>query len=135
MAELVFADLIEKRGVRDRFTVTSCATSGYEIGNPIYPPARQTLRRHNIAGEHTARRITQEDISSGDYILVMDEGNLRDVSYIAGEGARGKIFKLCAFTDNPRDVADPYYTRDFERAYADILDGCTAFLDWALKHA
>ena len=133
MAELFFKELIAECGVSDRFSVDSCATSGYEVGNPVYPPALKTLRAHGVSGSHTARMITPDDLAKSDYVLVMDEDNLRAVTRLAQEGERGKISKLCSFTARPRDVADPWYTGDFEKAYADIKDGCAAFLDYILK--
>ena len=110
------------------FDVTSCATSSYEIGEPIYHLAKQTLTKHNIKGSHIAKRISKQEIES-DFILVMDSSNYRDVMKLNGVD-KNKVFKLCDFTDNPRDVADPWYTRDFETAYNDIVDGCTAFLQY-----
>lgn len=133
MAELIFKKLVQERGVRDRFSIDSCATSGYEVGNAVYPPALRVLRAHGVEGNHTARRITPLDLAQNDYVLVMDEENLRAVNRLAQANERGKIRKLCSFTDRPRDVADPWYTGDFERAYADIREGCAAFLDFVLE--
>lgn len=135
MAELIFKNLIQTRGVAQKFAVTSCGTSSCEAGNPVYPPAQRMLERHAVKGTHTARKVTKNDIETSDYLLVMDESNARDLLRIAGESNRDKIYKLCSFTDRPRDVADPWYTRDFERAYTDISEGCEAFLDWVLKES
>lgn len=128
MAELIFKDMLKKQGLYEKFEVTSCATSNYEIGNPIYRYARETLAKHNISGNHIARKINNQDLDS-DFILVMDSNNLRDVMCLNGI-QKSKVFRLCDFTDNPRDVEDPWYTRDFETAYNDIVDGCTAFLQY-----
>ncbi len=128
MAELIFKDILNKQGLSNKFDVTSCATSSYEIGEPIYHLAKQTLTKHNIKGSHIAKRIRKQEIES-DFILVMDSSNYRDVMKLNGVD-KNKVFKLCDFTDNPRDVADPWYTRDFETAYNDIVDGCTAFLQY-----
>ncbi len=130
MAELIFKDIIARENLDDRFVVSSCATSSYEVGNPVYPPAARTLKAHGITGEHRARRITRADLAENDFVLVMDSQNLADVLSLAGEEYCGKVYKLCSFTSVPRDVSDPYYTRDFERAFADITDGCRAFLGW-----
>ena len=132
MAELIFKDMVEKRGLSRSFHISSCATSDEEAGNPIYPPAIRELARHGIYGTHRARRITKEDLLENDYILVMDSNNLSNVLRLA-EGHGEKIFKLCSFTGNPRDVSDPWYTRDFERAFCDIWDGCNAFLEYLLR--
>ncbi len=128
MAELIFKDILNKQGLSNKLDVTSCATSSYEIGEPIYHLAKQTLTKHNIKGSHIAKRISKQEIES-DFILVMDSSNYRDVMKLNGVD-KNKVFKLCDFTDNPRDVADPWYTRDFETAYNDIVDGCTAFLQY-----
>ncbi|HRF36487.1 MAG TPA: low molecular weight protein-tyrosine-phosphatase [Clostridia bacterium] len=128
MAELIFKDILNKQGLSNKFDVTSCATSSYEIGEPIYHLAKQTLTKHNIKGSHIAKRISKQEIES-DFILVMDSSNYRDVMKLNGVD-KNKVFKLCDFTDSPRDVADPWYTRDFETAYNDIVDGCTAFLQY-----
>lgn len=133
MAELILKDIVEKRGLSRSFHITSCATSNEEVGNPVYPPAARELARHGIYGTHRARRITKDDISENDYILVMDSNNLANVLRLA-EGANAKkVFKLCSFTQNPRDVSDPWYTRDFEKAFEDISDGCNAFLEYLLR--
>lgn len=133
MAELIFKNLIEERGLDDKFCVTSFGTSDEEEGNPIYPPAKHTLLMHGVAGNHRARQLTLKDVINNDYILVMDSGNLFDVLRLTGGKFGEKVFKLCSFTANPRDVADPWYTRDFEKAYADIADGCTCFLNFVLS--
>lgn len=128
MSELVFKDLIKKQGYSNQFEVTSCATSRYELGSPIYHKATETLKKHGIAGSHIARQIDTHDLKS-DFILVMDSSNYTDVLRI-NEIQKEKVHKLCDFTKNPRDVADPWYTRDFETAYNDILDGCKSFLQY-----
>lgn len=133
MAELVFKQMVEDRGLSLSFDITSCGTSSYEVGNPIYPPAKRMLEKHGVEGTHRSRQITKRDIVNSDYILVMDSNNLLDVLRIAGTEYSGKVFKLCSFTSNPRDVADPWYTGNFDKAYADILDGCTGFLEYILK--
>lgn len=133
MAELIFQDMIEKRGLARFFHVSSCATSEYEVGNPVYPPAAKELARRGISGTHRARRMNMSDVLENDYILVMDESNLANVLHLTGGKYGEKIFKLCSFTDSPRDVADPWYTRDFEKAFDDIYDGCNAFLEYLLR--
>lgn len=132
MAEFVFKRMIKERGVEKSFCVSSCATSDYEEGNGIYPPAKKTLLKHGIAAEHKSRPMTKSDVINNDYVLVMDSSNLFDVLRVTGGAFGEKVFKLCSFTKNPRDVADPWYTRDFERAYEDISDGCACFLDFVL---
>lgn len=133
MAELVFKKMVDERGLASSFEVSSCGTSDYEVGNPIYPPAQKTLKRHGVEGAHVARQITMRDIKNNDYILVMDSGNLLDVLRLTGGEYGGKIFKLLSFSQNPRDVADPWYTRDFEKAYSDICEGCESFLNYVIE--
>ena len=133
MAELVFKNMVEERGLSSSFCISSYGTSDEEEGNPIYPPAKRTLIMHGIAGNHIARQLTLKDIINNDYILVMDSRNLMNIMHLTGGKYSEKVFKLCAFTGNPRDVADPWYTRDFERAFADIEDGCRGFLEFILK--
>lgn len=133
MAELLFRKKIRERGVEDRFHILSRATSACEEGSPIYPPAKRTLERHGVEGEHRAAVLSFREVAECDYALVMDGENLSDVLLLTGGKFSEKIRKLCSFTDRPRDVADPWYTRDFEKAYADIEEGCRAFLDFVLQ--
>lgn len=133
MAELVFAKLVEDKGIADKFEVTSCATSNWEVGSPVYPPIAAVLRNHGVSGSHIARQITRSDVEKSDYILVMDNDNLESVRKLTAPKDFEKIRKVCSFTDKPRDVADPWYTRDFERTYRDILDGCESFLKYLEK--
>lgn len=130
MAELVFKDMAAKAGLSDSLEITSCGTSDCEAGSPIYPPVKRTLDAHGICGSHVARKITSDDFKTADFILAMDTGNISDLKYMSRGKYDDKIYKLCSFTDRPRDVADPWYTRDFERAYADVTDGCRAFLEY-----
>lgn len=129
MAELYFKRLIEKRGCADKFVVDSFGTSDEEEGNGIYPPAARELNRHGITGTHVAKKITPRDIAALDYILVADGKNLARLFNISSS-ADGKAYRLCDFTINPRDVIDPWYSRNFEQAYIDIADGCDGFLKY-----
>ncbi len=132
MGELIFKKLVEEEGLALSFEITSCGTSSYEVGNCIYPPAQRVLKSHGVCGSHTARQIQKRDIVNCDYILCMDSNNLLDVLRLAGSEYGGKVYKLLSFTGEARDVADPWYTGDFERAYADIYNGCRAFLQFLL---
>lgn len=133
MAEIIFKDMVEKEGLASGFVITSFGTSDYEEGNPIYPPAQKCLAAHGLNGKHTARCLSLADVINNDYILVMDSENLLDVLRLTGGKFGEKIFKLCSFTTSPRDVADPWYTRDFERTYFDVVDGCKSFLNYLKK--
>lgn len=133
MAELIFKKIAEERGLALSFNITSFATSEYEVGSGIYPPAKRTLEKHGVSGTHVARQITLKDVINNDYILVMDSDNLMSLLRLTGGSFGEKVFKLCSFTSRPRDIADPWYTRDFETAYQDIAEGCEGFLDFLLK--
>lgn len=132
MAELIFKKMVEERGVSHMFSVTSCGTEA-ETGCSVYPNAKRTLERHGVSGNHIARQLEKSDIINNDYILVMDAANLFDVLRVSGGAFSDKVYKLTAFCRNPRDVSDPWYTRDFEKAYADIYEGCERFLDFLLS--
>lgn len=133
MAELIFKKMVEERGLKQSFNITSCGTSDECEGSQIYPPARKILQERGVAGTHIARQITKRDILNNDYILVMDTENLLDVLAMAGESCKDKIYKLRAFTGDNCDISDPWYTRDFGRAFADIEEGCEKFLEYLLK--
>ena len=115
MAEFVMKDLVKKAGMADRFEIASAATSTEEIGNPVYPPARRKLAEHGIgcAGK-TARQLRRDDYHTYDYLVGMDHANLRNMHRICGGDPAGKISLLMEHTARPGDVADPWYTGDFE---------------------
>ena len=133
MAGLVFKKMVKERGLTDSFEVTSCGTFSYEDGSPLHDPARETLRAHGVSGDHTARKVTMDDVVKSDYLLVMDESNQSDLTECAGVAGKGKIYMLMSFTPRGGAVADPWFTHDFEKAYADIEEGCRCFLDFILQ--
>ena len=133
MAEFIFKDLAKKQGAADRFSVASSATSTEEIwngiGNPVYPPARRKLAEHGISCDgHAARQLTNQDYDKYDLLIGMDGANLRDMHRICGGDFAGKLHLLMDYTDHPRDVADPWYTEDFESTWRDVLEGCQGLL-------
>lgn len=130
MAEFVMKQLVEAAGVADRFEIASAATSTEEIGNPVYPPARRKLAEHGIgcAGK-TARQMTMDDYRHYDYIIAMDHNNLRNLRRLIGEDNDHKISLLLDYTSRPGDVADPWYTGDFEATWNDVLEGCQGLLN------
>ncbi len=130
MAEWIFRDMVEKEGLSASFSITSSGTSDWEEGSQMYPPAVRVLSKHGIEAKHVARQITLADIKNADFVLCMDSGNKFDVLRLTAGMYSEKIYKLCDFCTHPRDVADPWYTLDFERAYKDIFDGCRAFLEY-----
>lgn len=129
MAEFVMKDLAEKAGRSDDFHIDSAATSTEEIGNPVYPPAKRKLAEHGIscAGK-TARQLTRADYGRYDLLIGMDEWNIRNMTRICGGDPDGKIHKLMDFTNRPDDVADPWYTDNFEATWRDVLEGCKGLL-------
>ena len=131
MAEFVMKDLVRKAGADERFFIASAATSTEEIGNPVYLPARRKLAEHGIgcAGK-TARQMTAADYREYDLLIGMDSANLRNMRRICGGDPEGKIRLLMDFTDRPGDVADPWYTGDFETTWRDISAGCRGLLEW-----
>ncbi len=123
MAEFVMKDMVKNREVY----IESCATSREEIGNPVYPPAKRKLAEHGIdCTGKTARQITKADYDKFDYIILMDNNNLRNIRYVIDSDPQGKISLLMEWAGLKKDVADPWYTGDFEVAYRDILKGCRA---------
>ena len=130
MAEYVFAELARRAGREDEFAVASAATSREEIGNDMYPPAKACLRAHGIpfARRH-ARQVTRADYDDYDLLIIMEEFNRRNLRRILPDDPENKVRTLMSFTGSDRDVADPWYTDDFETAYDDILRGCTALLE------
>ena len=125
MAEFVLKHLAEEAGRADEFEVASAAFSTEETGNDIYPPAKRKLTEKGIPFTHRgARQITQADYCYYDYIVCMDRSNLRLLKWLIGDDIEGKVSLLMDWAGKNRDVADPWYTRDFESAYQDILEGC-----------
>lgn len=129
MAEFIFHDLVEKEGLSGQFRIASAATSMEEIGNPIYPPAKRKLREYGISAEgHRARRMERRDYQEYDYLIGMEEFNIRNMMRILGSDPEHKVYRLLDFSDRKGNIADPWYTDDFETAYRDILEGCEALL-------
>ena len=130
MAEYVMKDMIEERDLSDLYEIDSAATSREEIGNPIYPPAHKKLVEEGVAiGTHRARQVTKADYEYFDNIYIMDHWNLRNISRVLGLTEKqieldGKIEMLL-----PRDVADPWYTGDFDATFRDVTEGCKKILD------
>lgn len=129
MAEFIAKDIVEKQGNAGLFEIASAATSTEEIGNPIYPPARRKLDEHRIKYTHrAARQMTKDDYLYYDYIIAMDQNNLRNLRRLIGDDTEGKISLLMSYTGKQSDVSDPWYTGDFETAYRDIKEGCESLL-------
>lgn len=130
MAEFVLKDMVAARGQDARFHIESAATSTEEIGNPVHPGARAALREHGIGGFESkrARRLRRADYDDFDLVIGMDEANMRNMGRMLGGDAEGKLHKLLEFAGSTRDVADPWYTGDFDTTYEDVCDGCVGLL-------
>ena len=129
MAEYILKALLRARGLEDRYYVESAAVSTEEIGNPIYPPARRCLSQHGVPFDvRQARQITRADYERFDRIICMDASNLRMLRYIIPDDPQGKVHLMMSYTGRSRDVADPWYTGDFETTFQDILTACEAML-------
>ena len=129
MAEFIFKDIVIKNHAEDRFFIESAATSNDNVWNgkgaPVYQPAKRELAKHGITCENKrARKMTRDDYGRYDYIIGMETMNIRDIGRITGGDPEGKVFRLLDFTDAPGNIDDPWYTDDYETAYADILRGC-----------
>ena len=133
MAEFVLKDLVRKRGVENNFLIKSSASSYEEIGNDIHYGTKRKLMEENIPVEsREAVRLSKNDYEKYDYIIGMEESNVRNILRIVGEDKNSKECKLLDYSSNPRDIADPWYTGNFDKTYDDILEGCIAFLDSVL---
>ena len=130
MAEYIMKDLVTKAGRDADFYIESAATSTEEIGNPVYPPARRKLAENGIRCDgHAARQVTRRDYDCFDLIVCMDQMNLRWISRIIPADPENKIHLLLDFTDRPGDVADPWYTGNFDATWRDCVEGCEALLE------
>ena len=130
MAEFVMKDLVKKAGVEGSFEIASAAVSTEEIGNSVYPPARRKMAEHgiNCAGKR-ARQVTRADYGYYDHLICMDRSNLRWLDRIIGSDPEGKVSLLLDHAGIHRDVADPWYTGDFDATWDDVMTGCTALLE------
>ncbi|MCJ7835346.1 low molecular weight phosphotyrosine protein phosphatase [Cuneatibacter sp. NSJ-177] len=129
MAEFVFLNLVKKAGCESEFEIDSAATSREEIGNPVHPGTLRKLAEQGVpVREHRARQMTRQDYQKYDYLIGMDAQNLRNMLRILGGDPEGKVKLLLDFTGNPRDIADPWYTGNFDATYEDIREGCEALL-------
>lgn len=131
MAEFIMKALVKARGVENEYYIESAAVSDEEYGNPIYPPAKRCLSQHGVAWDPTksARTVRAEDYARFDRIICMDSSNLRLIRRYIPEDPQEKIHLMMSYTGRSRDVADPWYTGDFEKTFQDILSACEAMLD------
>ena len=129
MAEFVMKHLVKEAGLKQVIHVASAATSTEEIGNPVYPPAARTLANHGIScAGHAARQLRKDDYAAYDLLIGMDEANIRNMHRMCGGDPQDKIHMLLDYTDRPGEVADPWYTGNFEATWRDVWDGCHGLL-------
>lgn len=147
MAEYVMKDLVRKAGLENEFEITSGAVSREEIGNDIYPPAKRKLHEKGVSfSRHAAHQITASEFAQQDLIILMDRSNQRLLGRIVPNwedaparaplqdtGINGKVHLMMEFAGESRDVADPWYTGDFEQTYQDVLAGCTGLIEQITK--
>lgn len=134
MAEYLFRDMVEKRGLSSQFHIASAATSREEIGNGVYPPAKRKLASVGISCTmHHARQVTKEDYAAYDYLLVAERYNIPNLMRQIKEDPDHKVYRLLDFSSRPRDIADPWYTGDFDITYHDITEGLEGFLAYLKK--
>ena len=131
MAEFIFKDMVNKKGLSKEFIIKSAATSYEEIGNDMHYGAKDKLIQKNIPfTKRKATRITPEDYKKYDFIIGMEESNIKNIKRIVGEDVDNKISKLLDYSNKPRDIADPWYTGNFEITYNDIVEGCNGFIKY-----
>ncbi|MBQ2753280.1 MAG: low molecular weight phosphotyrosine protein phosphatase [Firmicutes bacterium] len=129
MAQFVFQDMVNKNGVSDKFYIDSAATSREEIGNTTHWGTVNMLKNVGVPVlPHKAKQITKKDYDEFDYIIAMDSNNIRNLNRLLNGDPEGKVYKLLAFAGSGRDIADPWYTGNFDVTYDDIVEGCTALL-------
>lgn len=134
MAEFIFKDMIRKEGLEDKIYVESAATSMEEYGNDMYYLAKEKLLQEGIPfSKRASRQITKQDYENFNYIIGMEERNIRNIYRIIGDDNDNKISRLLDFTDNPRDIADPWYTGNFNITYLQIVEGCKSLLEYIKK--
>lgn len=135
MAQFVFQDMVNKRGLADHFTIDSKATSTEELGNSPHPG---TVRKMNELGipmiPHRASQLNRRDYEEYDYFIGMDTWNMRNINRIFGGDPEGKVYKFLSFGSDGRDIADPWYTGNFDETYEDVVEGCEGFLAYLLEH-
>ncbi len=134
MAEMMFKDMIKKRNLQKDFLIESCATSYEEDGNPMHRGALEVLKRRGVHVDfHRAHRLQKADYDKFDYIIGMDESNIYNIMRIIGEDPLGKVHRLLDFTSNPRDIDDPWYSRNFDKTYEDIQEGLEGLMEEVLS--
>ena len=134
MAEYVFKDIVAKNGQEKNFYISSAATSTEEIGNDMHYGTKEKLLEHNIPFQkHRAKQLKKEDYNKYDYIIGMETSNIVRIKAIVGRDPENKIYKLLDFTNEKKDIADPWYTGNFTKTYEEVLKGCQALYNYLTK--
>lgn len=135
MAEYIFKDIVKKRGKEKDFYITSAGTSAEEQGHFMYPDTVEMLKVHNIPyGDHSAKQLKPEDYEKYDYIIGMESTNVYNILRICGGDPQNKVHRILDFTDEPRNIRDPWYYGNFELTYEDIREGCLALYNHIIKN-
>ena len=135
MAQSVFVDMVKKSGLDDCYEIDSAATSREEIGCPPHYGTVNKLRQVGVpVVPHRARQMTKADYEYYDYLIGMDSANIRNMNRIVGNDVEGKIHKLLSFAGKSGDIADPWYTGNFDDTYRDVVEGCEAFLRYLIDN-
>jgi len=136
MAEFVLKDMVEEIGLKGKFNIKSSATSTEEIGSPVHPGTKKILSQHGISCEgKRAVQFTKADYENYDYIIAMDSENVSNIKKIIQNVDESKVFRLLEFAGESRDIADPWYTGDFQKTYEDVKKGCDGFLEEILENS
>lgn len=135
MAEFVFKDMVKRKGLENEFFIASAATSTEEIGNQVHYGTKNKLSQYGIstAGK-TAIQLTSRDYHEYDYIIGMEQSNIRNIHRIVGQDTQNKVYKLLDFTKRPGDIADPWYSGNFDKTYEDVKEGCERLLEYLTQN-
>ena len=131
MGEFILKELVKKENMENKFKIESAGTSTEELGNPVYYLAKEKLKEKGISCEGKfARKLEKCDFEKYNYILAMEETNIEDIKTIFNKNIEGKVYRLLDFSQKPGDIEDPWYSRNFEKTYNEILEGCKAFIKY-----
>ena len=135
MAEYVMKYLVRQSGLESDFVIDSAGTSNEEYGNPVHRGTQKKLREEGIpCGDHRARKMRKEEYAAFDYIICMERYNIQNIMRIIGSDPEHKVQRLLDYTDRPGDIADPWYTGNFDETFDDVMEGCQAFLGYLMEH-
>ena len=135
MAEFILRDMLERTGKEGEIAVSSAAVSREELGNPVHYGTQNKLREEGIpCGNHRARQMTRKDYEEFDYLIGMEQWNIRNINRIIRKDPEHKVHLLLEYAGDARDIADPWYTGNFDVTYEDVKEGCEAFLQYLIEN-